>query len=128
MNDWQNGGREMPGSIDWPKDGQPHRRRKLLFFLVVVAGLLFAGWSVLSYWVDLLWFESLGYRNVFWKTLTLQYGTFAVFMTVTFLIVYGTFSALKRAHQADLPIGQKIVIGGQPVNFSVEPVLRIAAF
>jgi uncharacterized protein len=128
MNDWQNGGREVPGSIDWPKDGHPRHRRRLLLFLVVVAGLLFAGWSALSYWVDLLWFESLGYRDVFWKTWTLKYEIFAIFALVTFLILYGTFWALKRAHQADLPIGQKIVIGGQPVNFSVEPALRVLAF
>jgi uncharacterized protein len=128
MNDWQNGGREVPGSIDWSKDVQPRRRRKLLLLFVVIAGLLFAGWSALSYWVDLLWFESLGYRDVFWKTWALKYEIFTIFALVTFLILCGTFWALKRAHQADLPIGQKIVIGGQPVNFSVEPALRVVAF
>ena len=103
MTDWTNGGREVPGSIDWPADRPPHRRRKLLVFLAVAAGVLFASWSALSYWVDLLWFESLGYKDVFWKTWTLQYGIFAFFTVVTFLILFGAFWALKRAHQADLP-------------------------
>jgi len=82
----------------------------------------------LSYWVDLLWFRSLGYGDVFWKTRSLQWGIFTAFAAATFLILYGAFSALKRAHHTDLPSDHTIVIGGQPVNLSVEPVLRIIAF
>ena len=82
----------------------------------------------MSYWVDLLWFRSLGYGDVFWKTRSLQWGIFTAFAAATFLILYGAFSALKRAHHTDLPSDHTIVIGGQPVNLSVEPVLRIIAF
>ncbi len=129
MNDWQSGARELPGSLNWPKHTRPpSRRRKLLLLLVVVAGILFGGRTALSYWVDLLWFRSLGYGDVFWKTLSLQCGIFAVFAAATFLIVYGAFVALKRAHQADLPSDHEIVIAGQPVNLSVEPALRLIAF
>jgi uncharacterized membrane protein (UPF0182 family) len=129
MNDWQSGTRELPGSLNWPKHTRPpSRRRKLLLLLVVVAGILFGGRTALSYWVDLLWFRSLGYSDVFWKTLSLQCGIFAVFAAATFLIVYGAFVALKRAHQADLPSDHEIVIAGQPVNLSVEPALRLIAF
>ena len=115
-------------SIDWPKETQPpRRRRKLLILLAVVAGILFGGRIALSYWVDLLWFASLGYADVFWKTWGLQWGIVAAFALATFLILYGAFLALKRAHQADLPGDHRIVIGGQPVNLSVEPVLRLVA-
>ena len=82
----------------------------------------------MSYWVDLLWFRSLGYGDVFWKTRGLQCGIFTAFTAATFLILYGAFSALKRAHHADLPSNRTIVIGGQPVNLAVEPVLRLIAF
>jgi uncharacterized protein len=130
MNDWQSEGRELPPrSIDWPKHTRsPRRRRKLLLLLAVVAVVLFGGWTALSYWVDLLWFRSLGYGDVFWKTWSLQYGIFAVFAVVTFVILYGAFLALKRAHQADLPSDHEIIIAGQSVNLSVEPVLRVIAF
>src|SRR4029077_7203591 len=80
-----------------------------------------------SYYVDVLWFESLGYADVFWKTQSLQWGIFAAFAAATFLILYGSFLALKRAHQADLPIGQTIFIGGQPLKLPVEPLLRLIA-
>ena len=116
----------MPDSIDWPptRAARPRRRRRLLFILAVLAVILFGGRTTLSNYVDLLWFRSLDYGDVFWKTLSLQWGVFAVFAAATFLILYGSFLALKRAHRADLPTGHTILIGGRPVKFSVEPVLR----
>jgi uncharacterized membrane protein (UPF0182 family) len=119
----------MPESIDWPPAHVTprSRRRRLLFILAVLAVLFFGGRSALSNYVDLLWFRSLGYVDVFWKTLSLQWGVFAAFAAATFLILYGSFLALKRAHLADLPTGHTILIGGRPVKFPVAPVLRLFA-
>jgi len=120
----------MPQSIDWPppRSGPPRRRRRfLLIILVVLAVIFFAARAAFSYYVDLLWFESLGYAQVFWKALNLQWEVFAVCAAVTFLILYGSFLALKRAHLPDLPEGHTIFIGGQPVKLPVEPVLRLIA-
>src|SRR5713226_1321224 len=118
----------MPESIDWPRMHPPRRRRRfLLLILAVLAVILFGGRTALSYYLDVLWFESLGYRDVFWKTLSLQWGIFAAFAAATFLILYGSFLALKRAHLPDLPSGHTILIGGQPLKLPVEPVLRLIA-
>src|SRR5216684_6139582 len=118
----------MPESIDWPRMHPPRRRRRfLLLILAVLAVILFGGRTALSYYLDVLWFESLGYRDVFWKMLGLQWGIFAAFTAVTFLVLYGSFLALKRAHLPDLPNGHTILIGGQPVKLPVEPVLRLIA-
>jgi uncharacterized protein len=117
----------MPESIDWPRMRPPRGRRRLLIILVVVAGIVFGGRAALSYYMDVLWFGSLGYANVFWKTLSLQWGIFTVFAAATFLILYGSFLGLKRAHLPDLPNGHTIVIGGQPLTLPVEPVLRLIA-
>jgi uncharacterized membrane protein (UPF0182 family) len=116
-------------SIEWPKIIQPPRRRnrKFFFLFAVVAIILFGSRTALSYWVDLLWFRSLGYGDVFVRTLTLQWAIFAVFAAATFVILYGAFALLKRAHLDDLPIDRTITIGGQQVNFSVKPVLRVVA-
>jgi uncharacterized membrane protein (UPF0182 family) len=76
--------------------------------------------------VNLLWFQSLGYGDVFWTTLRLEWGIFALFAAITFVVLFAAFSALKRAHQADLPSDHTILLGGQPVNLSVKPVLRVA--
>jgi len=96
--------------------------------LIVIAVIVFGSRTALSYWVDLLWFTSLGYGEVFWKTLNLQWGIFAIFSVATFAILFGAFSALRRAHRNDLPRDHQIVLGGQPINFSVEPVLRLAGW
>src|SRR5712675_1486943 len=118
----------MPDSIDWPQMHSPRRRRRFfLLILAVLAGIFFGGRAALSYYVDVLWFESLGYRDVFWKTLGLQWGIFTAFAAATFLILYGSFLALKRAHLPDLPSGHTIFIGGQPLKLQVEPVMRLIA-
>ena len=77
----------------------------------------------MSYWVDLLWFRSLGYGDVFLRTLTLQWGIFIGFAAATFIILYGAFSLLKRAHFDELPLSHAIFLGGQELNLSVKPVL-----
>jgi hypothetical protein len=79
----------------------------------------------LSYWVDLLWFQSLGFGSVYWKTLGLQVACFVVFAAVTFLFLYSAFSAIRRSHQADLPNFHSIVIAGQPISLSVQPALGV---
>jgi uncharacterized membrane protein (UPF0182 family) len=119
----------MPESIDWPQAhaARPGRRRRLLLILAVPAVLFFGSRTALSNYVDLLWFRSLGYGDVFWKTLSLRWGIFAAFTAATFLILYGSFLALKRAHLPDLPSGHTIFIGRQPVRLPVEPVLRLFA-
>jgi uncharacterized membrane protein (UPF0182 family) len=119
----------MPESIDWPPPHQarPRRRRRFLLILAVLVGIVFAVRTALSFYVDVLWFESLGYGEVFWKTTGLQWGIFAAFTVATFLIVYGSFLALKRAHLPDLPSGHTILVGGQPFKLPVEPVLRLIA-
>ena len=119
----------MRESIDWPRMQSPRRshRRRFFIILAILLGVFVGARSGLSYYVDLLWFGSLGYGEVFWKSLTLQWEVFAAFGAATFLILYGSFVALKRAHLPDLPEGHTILIGGQPVKLPVEPVLRLIA-
>ena len=119
----------MSESIDWPPPHprQPRSRRRFLLILIVLGAIFFGVRSALSYYVDALWFGSLGYADVFWRTQGLQWGIFAVFAAATFVVLYGSFLALKRAHLADLPTGHTILIGGRPVKFPVEPVLRLFA-
>src|SRR5881296_1706037 len=117
----------MPESIDWPRMHPPRRRRRFFLIIAVLAAIFVGGGTSLSYYVDVLWFGSLGYGDVFWKTIRLQTGIFTAFAAATFLILYGSFLALKRAHLPDLPSGQTIIVGGQPLRLPVEPVLRLIA-
>jgi uncharacterized protein len=113
----------MPEIIDWQRPSRRHRR---LFFLVlaILAVVLLSTRTALSYYVDALWFGSLGYGDVFRKRLSLQWVAFAAFFALTFLFLYGWFLALRRAYRQDLPDDRIIFIGGRPLNLPVARILR----
>lgn len=112
-------------SSDYLNPKRPSRRGR--FF--VIAALLFVAFIVtrivLSDWVDLLWFKSLGYGDVFWKTVFIEAFVFLLSAAITFLILYGAFFMIRRSHHADLPTDHAIVLGGQRVSFSIGPTLRV---
>ncbi|HEX4663609.1 MAG TPA: UPF0182 family protein [Terriglobales bacterium] len=117
----------MPESIDWPAMRRPRPRRLLLILILAIfAGVVLGGRMALSFYVDALWFGSLGYGDAFWTTLRIQWLVFTAFAAATFLILYGSFLALKRTHLPNLPSGHTIFIAGEPIRLPVEPVLRFA--
>jgi len=103
---------------------RPRRRRLFWLLLAVLAGVVLGGRTAISYYVEALWFASLGYQDVFWKTLTLQWGVFVAFFALTFFVLYVWFWALRRAHQNELPSGT-IFIGGQPLTLPVDRILGL---
>ena len=105
---------------------RPSRRRARILLLALLAGAVFGGGTALSYYVDALWFESLGYSSVFWTRLAIRAATFGAFALVTFVALYGAFLALKPARLGD-SIGSTILINRQPVKLPVEPVLKLIA-
>ena len=118
----------MPETIDWPpRDKMRRSRRAFLFLLVLLVVVVFTGRTIVSWWVDRLWFGSLGYESVFWKTWGLEWGTFAAFAALTFLILYGAMLALRHGHSADLPDRYTIYFGGHPVALPVGKALHVGA-
>jgi len=116
----------MADTIDWPPPRRPRRRRGLPIIIGLFVVLVLGGGTLLSYYVDALWFESLGVADVFWTTLRLQGQAFTFFFAATFFILYGSFLALKPERLGELA-GLPILINGQPIKLPVEPVIRIAA-
>ncbi len=116
-------------AIVFDAEGQVRRsgtpRRLIAGLVLLVALSLLFGGELLGSWVDLLWFRSLGYGEVFWKSRGLQAALFAGCGVLTFAILYATFAALERLHAGALPATRSVVINGRPVDFSVQPVLRI---
>ncbi|MGA3195907.1 MAG: UPF0182 family protein [Terriglobales bacterium] len=117
----------MPEIVEWQggRGGRTLRRRRFIPFLIIAVIVLLGSRTALSYYVNRLWFESLGYGDVYLKTLSLQWTVFVAFSVATFLILYGWFLALKRAYQPDLLSGGIIYIGGQPLKLPVENILRL---
>jgi hypothetical protein len=118
----------MPETINWPRSERTGgSRRVVLGLLVLLAVIVLAGRSAVSYWVDLLWFQSLGYGEVFWKTWGLEWGTFAAFAVLTFLILYGAMLGLKHTHAEDLPTEHTIYVAGKPLTLPVGRALHLVA-
>ena len=113
----------MPETIEWQKPVP--RRRRFLLILGIVFVLILSSGTALSYYVDALWFGSLGYEEVFRKTLSIRWAVFAASFAATFVILYGWFLALRRAYQSDLLSGGIIYIARQPVKLPVERILRL---
>ena len=62
---------------------QPRRRRWLPYMLGgVLVGLLLFGRGLLEFYVDALWFSSLGYADVYWYKFRLGALVFIVFLVV----------------------------------------------
>jgi uncharacterized protein len=116
----------MHQSIDWPRPPSTHRRRFLIIVAIVVF-LLFSSGTALSYYINLLWFGSLGYESVYRRTLALEWSIFAIFFVATFLILYGWFLILRQAYQPDLLDGGVIFIGRQPVKLPVKRIMNFIA-
>jgi uncharacterized membrane protein (UPF0182 family) len=111
-------------TLDWAPRRQPRRRGRLLLF-AAAALVLFGGGTALSYYVESLWYGSLGFSDVFWTTLRIQSVIFSIFTIITFALLYPAYLALKPAH-LDLTSGP-ILINGQPIRLPVEPMLRLIA-
>jgi len=104
---------------------RPRHRRLWLFLLFLIVVLLFSTRTAVSYYVETLWFQSLGYADVFWKTVTLGWAVFSVFAVVTFVILYAWFRLLLRVAAPDLRSAGTMVIGRRVINLPVEAAMRI---
>ncbi len=107
----------------------PPRRRYFLFFVLVLAVvLLLTGRTAISYYVDALWFGSLGYSTIFWKSLELQWAVFTVAFLLSFAVLYGWFTILMRVCRPELQGAGTIVLGSRVIRLPVEGALRLGAF
>jgi hypothetical protein len=114
-------------TIEYPRPRARRRRRGALFLVLLILAFLFGAGTAVSYYVEALWFGSLGYAEVFWTTLNIRATLFAVFTGATFAVLYGAFLTLKPATFGELGSGGVIFINGRPVTVPVGPVVRVIA-
>ncbi len=107
----------------------PRKRGRKTFLIVaaVVAAIFLSGRTALSYYVNALWYASLGYGAVYSKTLALQWSIFVGFGLLTFAAVYGGFRALQRYHRHEISSGHTIMVNGQPLKLPIGPVIKMTA-
>jgi uncharacterized protein len=106
---------------------RPRGRRLLILIIVFVALIIFGARTGISYYVDALWFASLGYRAVFWRSLSFEWAVFALFFVATFAGLYGWFAILMRVSRQELSSAGTIRFGNRIIEIPVEGVLRTGA-
>ncbi len=107
-----------------PRRARPSRL--LIAAVVVVVAVAYGASSTISYYVDALWFASLGYASVFWTRIDLQVGIFCAFALATFAALYGAFLALRPARLDEL-LGATILINRQRVSLPIGRLVHLAA-
>jgi uncharacterized membrane protein (UPF0182 family) len=115
------------GGADGPRvinvGGSRRRRRRLALLALIVVAILSAALLV-SWYVEALWFDSLGFSSVFWRTLACKAGLFAGFAVATLLVLAGGFWAIRPRRLG----GRTVLVNGQPVTFSLGPLVTIAGW
>ncbi len=114
----------MPDLIDLPQT--PRRTPVLLLGIAIVAALFLGGGRLLAYYVDALWFGSLGYAAIFRKTLALEWGLFGIFFALTFALLFGGFLLLRDTRSGGTGIVRSVLVNGQPLTVDVGRWLKPA--
>jgi len=110
--------------IDLPK--KPRRSRTLVVFFAVLGALSLGGGRLLSLYLDALWFNSLGYAEVFRKTLALQSSLFGVFFALTLALLVGAFFWLNGGQLSKTGLVRSVSVNGQPLTINVSRWLKPA--
>ena len=110
-------------------DAPPPRRRLRLRWLIL-AGVVtfFLLGSVVSVYVEALWFDSLGYASAYWYKVTARWALFAIFSVSTFAIMRASFWWLERSFAPLLQREFVVRLNEELVAVSPGRVLRPAAW
>jgi uncharacterized membrane protein (UPF0182 family) len=118
-------GLPVPEIIDLPM--KPRRSRTVLVVVFIFAALMLGSGRLLAFYVDALWFHSVGYTEVFRKTLVLQWSLFGAFFALTFALLYGTFLLLRDQRSGSTDIVRSILVNGQTVKVDIGRWLKPVA-
>ena len=106
-------------------DVPPPRRRRWRRWLLAAAVLLFILLSRgLSIYVSALWFDSVGYSQVYWYILKLKVALFLIFFLLTALILGAGFLLLEKIFAVHALKPRTIIVNNQPVQFAPARFLR----
>jgi hypothetical protein len=102
---------------------RPGRGRLWIILAALILILLFSFRTLVSWYVENLWFGSLGYREVFWKSLRIEWVAFAVFAAATFIVLYGWCRILLRVTAHDVQSASTFRFGDRIIEIPLGRVL-----
>jgi hypothetical protein len=100
----------------------PPRGRKAFWLLLLLVGLGLAG-QVVPFYTDWLWFDEVGYTQIFLTVLSLRAWLFLGVGLAVFLFLYGNLSLAARASPPDVLWELEDQLG-LPGRLVLEPLIR----
>lgn len=79
-----------------PPQSRPHRFNRTLLLISLILLLIFSLGSIASFYTDFLWFDHLGFRDMFVKRLTVRVVVFVVAFVVAAVILLGNWLLARR--------------------------------
>ena len=105
----------------------PRRPPVVLVGVVLLGALLLGGGRLLSYYVEALWFGSLGYTEVFRRALGLEWGFFAFFLVLTFALLFGSYLLLRDSGPGGgIHLVRSVLVNGQTMTVDMGRWLKPA--
>ncbi len=102
-----------------PPPEQPSRFNSWLILIVVLLLGLFSIGSLATFYTDFLWFEHLGYQEIFSRQLTTRLIIFVIAFTIAALILLGNWIIARRSAIADTPPGTPQILRSSLARWTV---------
>lgn len=107
---------------------KPKPRRKLIWIILAAIALIFILFRSVSVYVSALWFDSLGYADVYWYIFRAKLITFLVFAVLTLIILRTAFWLIERTFSAAALERRTIIVNNQAVNINPGRLFRPVAW
>ena len=94
--DQEEGGGRRPPRRPLPPPARSPRVNRLILLSILVLLFLFSLGSIASFYTDFLWFDHLGFRDMFVKRLTIRVVVFALTFVVAVAVLLGNWLLARR--------------------------------
>lgn len=92
----EGGGGQRPPRRPFPPPARSPRVNRLILLSILILLFLFSLGSIASFYTDFLWFDHLGFRDMFVKRLTVRLGVFALTFVIALVVLLGNWLLARR--------------------------------
>ncbi len=107
------GGGRRPPRRTFPPPNRSPRVNRLILLSILILLFLFSLGSIAGFYTDFLWFDHLGFRDMFVKRLTVRVVVFVAAFAVALLVLLGNWLLARRwALRDTTPLQQNVLRAG----------------
>jgi uncharacterized membrane protein (UPF0182 family) len=92
----EGGGGRRPPRRPFPPPARSPRANRLILLSILILLFLFSLGSIASFYTDFLWFDHLGFRDMFVKRLTVRAVVFVIALVVALAVLLGNWLPARR--------------------------------